>query len=82
MSEQRGVARVVSLVMRVRWQVAFRVARRILQELQTAQGRLEPEERRRLGELLRVSGGRLMRLSPQQRTEVARLAQKAAGLRT
>jgi hypothetical protein len=77
-----GLTRVLSLVMRVRWEVALRIARRVAHELQVAHGRLEPDERRRLGELLRHSGGRPMRLSPTERSEIARLAKKAAGLRT
>jgi hypothetical protein len=75
-------ARMLSLLLRVRWAVALQMAQRVAHELSVAHGRLEPEERRRLGELLRHSGGRPMRLSGQERIEVARLAQKAAGLRT
>ena len=75
-------ARLLSLLLRVRWAVALQMARRIADELSAAHGRLEPDERRRLAELLRHSGGRPGRLSGQERSEVARLAQKAAGLRT
>jgi hypothetical protein len=81
-SRTRLLARVMSLALRVRWTVALQMARRAVHELQVAHGRLEPDERRRLGELLRNSAGRPMRLSRQERIEVARLAQKAAGLRT
>jgi hypothetical protein len=81
MRMQPNLARVLSFVLRVRWQVALRMARRVAHEMQIAHGRLEPEERRRLGELLRHSGGRPMRLSQPERREVARLTQKAAGLR-
>ena len=75
-------ARLLSLLMRIRWTVALEMARRVSHELSVAHGRLDPEERQRLGELLRASGGRPTRLSGQERTEIARLAQKAAGLRT
>jgi hypothetical protein len=74
------VARLFSLLLNVRWRVALAVGRRVALELQAAHGRLEPDERRRLGELIRSSGGRPLRLSPRERGEVARLAQKAAGL--
>jgi hypothetical protein len=75
-------ARMLSLLMRVRWAIALQMARRVANELSAAYGRLDPDERQRLGELLRHSGGRPGRLSGQERMEVARLAQKAAGLRT
>ncbi len=56
------------------------MAVRVAQELQMAHGRLEPDERRRLAELIRSSGGRPLRLTPKQRMEVALLARKASGL--
>jgi hypothetical protein len=80
MRMRRNTASLLALLLRVRWHVALQTVRRVAYELQNAHGRLEPEERRRLGELLRHSGGRPMRLSPPERREVARLAQKAAGL--
>jgi hypothetical protein len=76
------LARLLSLALRVRWSVAIEVARRVTHELQVAHGRLEPDERRRLAELIRHSGGRPNRLSRTERGEIARLAQKAAGLGT
>ena len=76
------LARLMALVLRVRWQVALEVARRVAHELHDAHGRLEPDERRRLAELIRHSGGRPTRLSRTERGEIARLAQKAAGLGT
>jgi hypothetical protein len=76
-----ALTRVLSLAMRVRWEVALRTARRVAHELQLAHGRLEPDERRRLGELLKNSGGRPTRLSRPERSEIVRLAQKAAGMR-
>lgn len=74
------MARFFSLLTNVRWRVAMAMAVRVAQELQMAHGRLEPDERRRLAELIRTSGGRPLRLTPQQRTEVALLARKASGL--
>jgi hypothetical protein len=68
--------------MRVRWAVALRVARRVTQELRSAHGRLDTDERRRLAELVRHSGGRPTRLSRTELSEAARLAQKAVGFRT
>jgi len=68
-----------SQLLRVRWAVALRIARRVASELRAAHGRLEPEERARLGELLRRSGGRPQRLSRGERREVVRLTMKAAG---
>jgi hypothetical protein len=40
--------------------------------------RLEPEERRRLVELVRIGRGRRRNLTPQQREELAALVEKAA----
>jgi hypothetical protein len=40
--------------------------------------RLEPEERRRLVELVRIGHGRRRNLTPQQRDELAMLIEKAA----
>lgn len=68
-----------SRLLRVRWAVALRIARRVAQELRDAHGRLEPEERARLRELLKRSGGRPQRLSRNERGEVVRLTRKAAG---
>jgi hypothetical protein len=82
MTTEARLTRVLSLVMRIRWEVALRIARRVAHELQVAHGRLEPDERQRLSELLRHSGGRPTRLSPTERSEIARLAKKAAGLRS
>ena len=75
-----NTARLLSPLLRVRWQVALLAVRRVAYELHNAHGRLEPDERRRLGELVRQSGGHPTRLSAPERREVARLAQKAAGL--
>ena len=59
--------------------VAVRVARLVALELQSAYGRLEPDERVRLGELVKRSGGRPQRLSRRERGEVIRLTRKAVG---
>ena len=75
-----AITRVVALASRVRWEVALRMARRVAHELQLAHGRLEPDERRRLGELLKSSGGRPARLSRPERGEIVRLTRKAAGM--
>ena len=74
------MARFFSLLTKVRWQVAVAMTTRVARELQTAHGRLDPDERRRLAELIRSSGGRPLRLTPKQRMEVALLARKASGL--
>ena len=68
-----------SRLLLVRWAVALRIARRVAQELRDAHGRLDPEERARLSELLKRSGGRPQRLSRHERGEVVRLTKKAAG---
>jgi hypothetical protein len=68
-----------SRLLRVRWALALRIARRVAVELRSAHGRLEPEERARLGELVRRSGGRPQRLSRGERGEVVRLTMKAVG---
>ena len=73
------MARFFASLLRVRWAVALRVARRVARELRDAHGRLEPQERARLAELLRRSGGRPQRLSRSERGEVVRLARKAVG---
>lgn len=64
-------------LLRVRWAIALRVARRVARELRDAHGRLEPDERARLAELVRRSGGRPQRLSRSERGEVVRLTRKA-----
>ena len=73
------MARFFARLLRVRWAVALRVARRVARELRDAHGRLEPEERARLAELVRRSGGRPQRLSRSERGEVIRLTRKAVG---
>ena len=73
------VTRLSSHLPRVRWQLALRIARRVALELKDAHGRLEPDERRRLGELMKRSGGRPQRLSRRERAEVLRLTRKAVG---
>ena len=78
-SPSPALTRLMALAMRVRWEVALRMASRVAHEAQLAHGRLEPDERRRLGELLRTSGGRPRRLSRPERGEIVRLAKKAAG---
>ena len=64
------MARFFSRLLRIRWAVALRIARRVARELHDAHGRLEPAER---------SGGRPQRLSRSERDEVVRLTKKAAG---
>jgi hypothetical protein len=66
-------------LLRFRWALALRLARWIVIASRNAHGRLEPEERARLGDLLIGSRGRPRRLSRGQRSEVARLALKAVG---
>lgn len=66
-------------LLRFRWVLALRLARWIVIASRNAHGRLEPDERARLGDLLRRSRGRPRRLSRGQRSEVARLALKAVG---
>ena len=73
------MARFFSRLLRIRWAVALRIARRVARELQDAHGRLEPAERARLAEYLKRSGGRPQRLSRSERDEVVRLTKKAAG---
>ena len=73
------MARFFSRLLRIRWAVALRVARRVARELQDAHGRLEPAERARLFELIKRSGGRPRRLSGREHREVLRLTKKAAG---
>jgi hypothetical protein len=59
--------------------MASRIAHRVALELKDAHGRLEPDERRRLGELIKRSGGRPQRLSRGERGEVVQLTRKAVG---
>ena len=73
------MTRFFARLLRVRWAVALRVARRVARELRDAHGRLEPDERARLAELIRRSGGRPQRLSRGERGEVVRLTRKAVG---
>jgi hypothetical protein len=73
------MARLFARLLRVRWAVALRVARRVALELRNAHGRLEPDERARLAELVRRSGGRPQRLSRRERGEVVWLTRKAVG---
>jgi hypothetical protein len=73
------MARFSSRLFRIRWALALRIAQRVAVELHQAHGRLEPEERARLGELVKRSAGRPQRLSRKQRGEVVRLTMKAAG---
>jgi hypothetical protein len=73
------MARFFARLLRVRWAVALRVARRVALELRDAHGRLEPDERARLAELVRRSGGRPQRLSRRERGEVVWLTRKAVG---
>jgi hypothetical protein len=73
------MTRFFARLLRVRWAVALRVARRVALELRDAHGRLAPEERTRLAELVRRSGGRPQRLSRSERAEVVGLTRKAVG---
>jgi hypothetical protein len=75
-----SMARLLSRLLRVRWDVALGVGRGVALELRDAHDRLEPRERARLGELVKRSGGRPQHLSRGERLEVVRLAVKAAGL--
>jgi hypothetical protein len=68
-----------SRLLRIRWALALGIARRVASELRDAHGRLEPEERARLSELVRRSAGRLQRLSRGERGELIRLTLKAIG---
>jgi hypothetical protein len=74
-----SIARVVSPLLRVRWEVALSVGRGVALELRDAHDRLEADERARLGELVKRSEGRPRQLSGGERVEVVRLAMKAAG---
>ena len=62
-------------LVRFRWLLALRIARWVVMGFRDARGRLEPEERARLGELVR----RPRRLTSSERGEVARLTLKAVG---
>ena len=73
------MTRFLSRLMRIRWALALRIAQRVAAEVREAHGRLEPEERARLGELVKRSRGRPQRLSRDERGEVVRLTTKAAG---
>ena len=73
------MARFFSRLLRIRWAVALRIARRVAHELHHAHGRLEPGERARLAALIKRSGGRPQRLSRSERGEVVRLTKKASG---
>jgi hypothetical protein len=75
----RSTARLLSRVLHLRWEVALSVARGIALELRDAHDRLEPRERARLGELVKLSGGRPQQLAFGERVEMARLAMKAVG---
>ena len=72
------MARFFSRLLRIRWAVALRTARRVARELHDAHGRLEPAERARLAALIKRSGGRPQRLS-REHGEVVRLTKMAAG---
>lgn len=74
-----SIARVVSPLLRVRWEVALSVGRGVALELRDAHDRLEDHERARLGELIKRSEGRPRHLSGGERVEVVRLAMKAVG---
>ena len=73
------MARFFSRLLRIRWAVALRIARRVARKLHDAHGRLEPAERVRLAELIKRSGGRPQRLSRSERGEVVRLTKMASG---
>ena len=73
------MARFFSRLLRIRWAVALRIARRAARELRDAHGRLEPAEGARLAALLRRSGGRPHRLSRSEHGQVVRLTRRAAG---
>ena len=73
------MARFFSRLLRIRWAVALRIARRVARELRHAHGRLEPAERARLAALIKRSGGRPQWLSRGEHAEVVRLTKKAAG---
>jgi hypothetical protein len=73
------MARFFSRLLRIRWAVALRIARRVARELHDAHDRLEPAERARLAALIRHSGGRPHRLSRSEHGEVVRLTRQAAG---
>ena len=74
-----SIARLVSPLLRVRWEVALSLGRGVALELRDAHDRLESDERARLGELVKRSEGRPRHLSGGERVEVVRLAMKAAG---
>ena len=76
-----SIARVVSPLLRVKWDVALSVGRGVALELRDAHDRLEGHERARLGELIKRSEGRPRHLSGGERVEVVRLAMKAVGWR-
>ena len=71
--------RFFSRLLRIRWAVALRLARRVARELHDTHGCLEPAERARLAALTTRSGGHPQRLSRSEHGEVVRLTQKAAG---
>ena len=73
------MARFFSRLLRMKWAVALRIARRVARELHDAHGRLEPAERARLAALIKRSGGRPQRLSRSERGEVVRLTKMASG---
>ena len=73
------MARFYSRLLRIRWAVALRIARRVACELHDAHGRVQPAERAHLAELIKRSGGRPQRLSGSERGEAVRLTKKAAG---
>ena len=73
------MARFFSRLLRIRWAIALRIARRVARGLHDAHGRLEPVERARLAALIKRSGGRPQRLSRSERGEVVRLTKMASG---
>jgi hypothetical protein len=82
------MARFFSRLLRMRWAVALRFARRAArelhdahdrQELHDAHDRQEPAERARLAALIRRSRGRPHRLSRSEHGEVVRLTRQATG---
>jgi hypothetical protein len=58
-----SIARLVSPLLRVRWEVALSLGRGVAVELRDDNDRLEGDERARLGELVKRSEGRPRQLS-------------------
>ena len=73
------MARFFSRLLRIRWAVALRIARRVARELHDAHGRPRPAERARLAELVKRSRGRSQRLSRSERGEMLGLTENEAG---